>query len=295
MSDQMLHNESLVTIKNDFLKVTIKALGAEMTSITTKNGTERLWQGDPAYWRGQAPVLFPVAGAFKDNEYILNGRVYHMPKHGFAKTRVFEIEEQSASSATFLLAGENARHEGFPFDYELRVRYALEESRIQIDYILTNLEESPLYACIGAHEGYACPDGIENYEIVFDENEGDTIGTSLFENGYLTRNTQPIALKNNALPLHESDFADTTLTFLTLKSRGVTLRRTSGETIAHVDFDGFNYLLIWTIPGAPYICIEPWSNHPDYADTDKQLPAKPGVICVSAHSSQTRTHTLTIY
>lgn len=295
MSDQMLHTESTVTLKNDLLTVVIKTLGAEMTSIKNKDGVERLWQGDPAFWTGQAPVLFPVAGAFKDDEYILNGKTYHMPKHGFARMRVFEVEEQSACSATFLLSGENARHDGFPFKYELRVRYTLESERIRIDYILTNLQDSPLYACIGAHEAYACPDGIENYEIAFDENEGGKIDCSLFEKGGLSRSTRPIALNNNTLALHAKDFVNTTLTFLTLKSRGVMLRTLSGKDIAHVDFNGFNYLLLWTLPGAPYICIEPWSNHPDYADTNKQLPAKPGVICVSAHDSQTRTHTLSIY
>ena len=291
----MADSNTVATIRNDKLTVRIKALGAEMTSIQTADGTEHLWQGDPAWWSGQAPLLFPVAGSFKDDEYILNGKTYHMPKHGFAKYRVFDVETQTEDSVTFLLAGENARHEGFPFDYALRVRYALEDNRIKIDYLISNLGDTPLYACIGAHEAYACPDGVNNYEIAFDEDEGGHVANSLFEGGCLSRKRQNIALESNALPLHENDFAGTTLTFLTLKSRGVTLRKKTGEKIAHVDYTGFNDLLLWTIPGAKYICIEPWSNHPDFIDTDKQLPAKPGVIPVAAHDSAARTHTLTIY
>ena len=291
----MADKNTVITIRNDRLTVAVKALGAEMTSVKTADGTERLWQGDPAWWSGQAPLLFPVAGSFKDDEYILNNKTYHMPKHGFAKYRVFDVEAQDETSVAFLLAGENARHEGFPFDYELRVRYSLEENRIKIDYAISNLGDAPMYACIGAHEAYACPDGVDNYEIAFDEDEGGYVANSLFECGCLSRKRENIALYNNALPLHAADFEGTTLTFLTLKSRGVTLRRRTGENIAHVDYAGFNYLLLWTIPGAGYICIEPWSNHPDFIDTNKQLPAKPGVIPVAAHDTATRTHTLTIY
>ena len=53
---------SIVTLKNEELTVKISTLGAEIQSIEDKNGVERLWQGDPAIWKGRAPILFPVAG-----------------------------------------------------------------------------------------------------------------------------------------------------------------------------------------------------------------------------------------
>lgn len=296
MSDQSMAccPPAEITLQNDALCVRIKTLGAEMTSIRNKDGVERLWQGDPTFWSGQAPLLFPVAGAFRDDEYILNGKTYSMPKHGFARTRLFQIEAQSEASATFLLSGEAAWHEGFPFDYALRVRYTLEANRIKIEYLVQNLQDTPLYACIGAHEGYACPDGIEAYELLFDEDEGGFVQNSLLSGGLMTRTAQAMPLENNALALRNQDFEDATLIFLTLKSHGVTLRRRGGAAIAHVDFSDFHYLLVWTIPGAPYLCIEPWSNHPDFENTDKQLPAKPGVMAIAARQEQTLTHTLTI-
>lgn len=41
-----------ITIQNHELQVTLKALGATMTSITDSQGVEYLWQGDPTYWGG---------------------------------------------------------------------------------------------------------------------------------------------------------------------------------------------------------------------------------------------------
>ncbi|MDY3816081.1 MAG: aldose 1-epimerase family protein, partial [Candidatus Limiplasma sp.] len=76
---------SLITLRNEALTVTISSLGAEMQSIRDARGRERLWQGDPAVWKGRAPILFPIAGGLKDDGYFLNGKRYDMPKHGYVR------------------------------------------------------------------------------------------------------------------------------------------------------------------------------------------------------------------
>ena len=45
---------------------------------------------------------------------------------------------------------------------------------------------------------------------------------------------------------------------------GLTIKKQDGTFIARVDFKGFENLLIWTRPDAPYVCIEPWSSLPAY-------------------------------
>ena len=51
------------TIENQQLRISVKEEGAELTSLVRKeNNCEVLWQGDPAYWEGQSPVLFPTIG-----------------------------------------------------------------------------------------------------------------------------------------------------------------------------------------------------------------------------------------
>ena len=69
---------SLVTLQNGILEVTISSKGAELQSIRDTNGVERLWQGDPAFWTGRAPILFPVAGGFREDAYELDGKRYPM-------------------------------------------------------------------------------------------------------------------------------------------------------------------------------------------------------------------------
>ena len=48
---------SLVRIGNRQLTVALETLGAELFSLRTPDGAEWLWQGDPKYWEGRAPIL----------------------------------------------------------------------------------------------------------------------------------------------------------------------------------------------------------------------------------------------
>lgn len=48
-------------LENLRLKVTINQMGAEISSVLSKeNGFEYVWSGDEKYWKRQAPVLFPI-------------------------------------------------------------------------------------------------------------------------------------------------------------------------------------------------------------------------------------------
>lgn len=47
------------TVHNDFLTVSVAEDGAQLQSVLGRDGTEYLWQGDPAYWPDRALNLFP--------------------------------------------------------------------------------------------------------------------------------------------------------------------------------------------------------------------------------------------
>jgi len=58
-------------IENEFLKIEVCSIGAELFSIyDKKKNVEYLWQGDPVYWKRRAPVLFPIVGNLKEDIYI---------------------------------------------------------------------------------------------------------------------------------------------------------------------------------------------------------------------------------
>ena len=160
----------MLSIKNDKLTVLINTYGAELTSIKHKSGKEFLWQGGPE-WSEHAPVLFPIVSTLKDNKYTLDGKEYYMEAHGFASKCEFEVESQTACSVTMLLKSNSYTLSQYPFDFEFRIRFTLDGNKLCQEYITKNKSKKNMYYSAGSHEGYACPGGIDNYTLVFDEPE----------------------------------------------------------------------------------------------------------------------------
>lgn len=280
---------SIITISNGKLTVQISTKGAELQSIKDAQGVERLWHGDPAVWSGRAPVLFPMAGGLREDTYYLDGEKYTMPKHGTVRKAEWELESQTDDEATFIIT---AKHEGFPFEYALRARYALKDNALQVEYIVDNKDTKEFCYGIGAHEAYATPEGIEAYEIAFDQPE--TLANYELVGNLIK--TEPVIMAENAetLPLKYDYFAVDALVFRTLKSRGVTLQSKLHDRKLRVDFPECSVLMLWTKPGANYICIEPWVNAPDFVDADMNIRNKPGVITLGPGESKTTVHTITV-
>ena len=94
----------MIQISNQHLIVTMTQEGGTLTSIRdAKTGREYLWQGDPAYWTGQAPNLFPFVGRLYEKTYTLHGKAYPMTIHGFVRHAQMTVEEEQEASCCFLL------------------------------------------------------------------------------------------------------------------------------------------------------------------------------------------------
>ena len=49
------------TIENEFIRLTIDSLGAEMVSAVDRaTGSEMIWCADPAVWNRHSPILLPA-------------------------------------------------------------------------------------------------------------------------------------------------------------------------------------------------------------------------------------------
>lgn len=280
---------SQVSIHNDKLSVTISTTGAELQAIRDWNGVERLWQGDPKFWASHAPILFPVAGGFRDDCYELDGKRYPMPKHGFVRKAEWRLENASESEATFVM---DQKNEGFPFAYELRAKYTLAGAELIVTYSVVNKDDKTFYFSVGAHEAYATPEGIDQYEIVFDEPE--KLENYVLDGNLIKHDAVVMAESTKTLPLKYEYFAVDALVFRTQKSRGVTLRSALHDREIRVDFPEHDTLMFWTKPGAGYICIEPWCNAPDFVDADYRIDRKPGFIKLAPGETASRRHTITI-
>ncbi|MBQ7924356.1 MAG: hypothetical protein IJ329_03520 [Clostridia bacterium] len=275
-------------IKNGQTSVTITDLGAELISVIV-DGKERLWQNPTGEWAGHAPLLFPVCGHFG---VTVDGKEYPIKAHGFAKRETFLLKESGEDFLTFSLSANEETKKVYPFDFIFNVTYRIQENTLIIEYDVKNPSEKPLYFACGGHESFALDTNVDGYEIEF-EKEEKLVHYYHDNGGYLSGETANYG-NGKPLPL-PIDFLQNgaTLIFKDILSRKVNLVRKGGKAIASVTFDGFSNLLLWRSENAKYICIEPWTNVPDYAGVpDKEFSQKDGVIKVDGKSSKKLVRTI---
>ncbi|MBP3359291.1 MAG: aldose 1-epimerase family protein [Clostridia bacterium] len=281
-----------IKIRNAFLKAEISCDGAELISVADMDGNDFLWCGDSSIWSGHAPVLFPICGALKDGKYTWQGKEFKLEKHGFIRHKKFECVKSSENSAEFRYVSDESTKESYPFDFEFSVRFELEENNMRITYLTVNKSDCPMYFSCGAHEAYACPEGIEEYSVSFENDSVLDLYRSI-NAGILEENSTPLPLDNGSLHLEKKMFENDALIFKNHKSRKICLSKNGGGRKITVDFNGFDYLLIWTKPEGDYICLEPWTGIPDSTSSKGILAEKEGITRLEIGKTFDVTHIIT--
>lgn len=279
----------MIILNNNNLYVEIAELGAEIRKVKF-GGKERFWNGDEKYWTGVAPVLFPVCGAFLDDKFTFEGKEYTLPKHGFTRESLFSVESATDTSATLLLKDTPETFKNYPWHFEFRVTFTLEGNNIVVFYDVKNTSENDMYYSAGAHEAYLCENGIEEYDIIFEQDE--TLFNYELEGSALLGTKTPILKDSKVFPLYDKYFETDALVFKDVKSRFVTLRnRVTGEEVS-VNFEGFDYFLLWHKYGAPYICIEPWAGICSTKGDNIDITKKEGMIKLPSGKNKILKHTI---
>ena len=129
----------MIYLNSSTLTASINEFGAELTSLKDKKtGKEYIWQGDPKYWTGHAPILFPAVGKVFEDSYLYKGRTYNMPKHGFAASKLFDFNVVGESSVVMTLIQDEETRACFPFDYSFSIMFSLDEKSLRVSFDVTN-------------------------------------------------------------------------------------------------------------------------------------------------------------
>ena len=260
-------------IKNDKLQVEILSLGAQLCSIKGTDGTEYLWQGNPKYWKGMAPNLFPYIGKMTDKKYTVYGQTYEMDIHGFAKDTDFVADKKAEDHIIFSISDSEETRERYPLAFVFEVDFSLEENKLLITYSVKNKDDKVMYFGIGGHPGFNVPmdEGLEfeDYYLEFDTvEEAERI---IFSNdGLMTGNRAKYTLEGGKRIYLRHELFDDNAIVLANMSRGVKLTSDKGKRAIQVSYPDMPYIGFWHMPktDAPYVCIEPWSS----------LPSRKGIV-----------------
>ena len=287
-------------LKNGRFSAAVRSLGGELISFKAADGTEYIWQGDPAWWPGRNPNLFPIIGTLKDGSISIDGAAYSMGRHGFARQSEFSLCDRGEDHVVLQLVDSASTLQQFPFPFRLRIRHQLLENGFFTQFEVTNTGESTLPFCIGAHPAFRCPlkpgERFEDCKLVFDQPE-DTHALLPTSSGYLDREKRLDVLRgSDTLPLDHGLFERVdTLMFEGLKSGGVRLLGPDGHGV-HMDFSQFPMLALWTngAKQAPFLCVEPWHGCPACTDESGGFEDKPHAILLPPGETKTLRYTVTL-
>lgn len=269
--------------------------GGELISFKL-NGKEKIHQGEDCvdengkvYWKRHAPVLFPIVGKLKRNQTIINARTYEMFQHGFARDQEFEPITKLDNFHSYVLKSNKNTLTRFPFDFELYTTYRLDENKLTTIYKVINTGKSNMPFCIGGHPAFkvdaeAFANG--DYYLEFEEDE-DKIHFLYLVDGLIgTDYANNIMQGKRILPLNKDSFKNDAIIMKGMTSAKVSLKRKStGATILTMDYSEFPYLGVWSKPGAPFICIEPWRGLSDTIKSSGIFTEKTSIVLLKPNES----------
>jgi len=280
MSDQQ---SQWVSLGSGDLTAQVNPLGAQLSALRDRSGRDLLWDGDPAVWTGRAPLLFPIVGMLAGGCYRLGSEVHQLPRHGFARGKLFEVTESTSATAAFRLTADEATLQVYPFHFELDVRFALQGPTLSITTYIRNVGDEEMPASFGYHPAFRwpLPYGRErsSHFIEFACDEPDPI-RRLNADGLLTMERHPTPISDRRLALADALFRDDVVIFDAIHSSSVTYGAGTGPRL-RISYPDTPYLGVWTKPGANFICIEPWHGVSDLAGFSGDFTAKPGVFMVA--------------
>lgn len=270
------------TIASSELTVEVAPLGAELRAITDRAGRNWLWHGDPAFWAGRSPLLFPVIGKHRDGQVLIEGRRYPIKPHGVARTSSFAVIAEGQGHCTLRLGDSAETRASYPFAFALEMSYRLDGATLALEARIRNRDERPMPFCFGYHPAFPWPlPGAEGLPHAIRLDGSRAPGhLRIDRDGLLLPETHPSVFVDGALTLDHAFFADDALIYA--EGAGTSLwYGAEGRPGIRVEYPAMPHLGIWTKPGAPYICIEPWHGLPSAAAAEEPLERRPGAITLA--------------
>ena len=241
-----------------------------------------MWQGDPKFWAGRNPTLFPMVGSTWDKKLHINGKEYVTGNHGFTRHSDFTCIEHTDNTIVMELKDNEETLKEYPFHFTMHITYTLEGKTLKVSYDITNENDCDMPFNFGLHPAFNCPSDGGNFEDYYIELE--RAETSDFNVTHVKDCTR--------IKLDREELANTII-LQDPKSTKATL--TNGKHGVTVGFEGYRWLAFWSKENAPFVCIEPWYSHTDFSEVKVPFEQREGTIILKSHDTFHADYTITIF
>ncbi len=287
-----------LSIENEYLRVSVDTFGAQLRSIEGRDGCQYLWQGDPAYWEDQAPVLFPFIGRLQDTRYQVNGKICSVPIHGFACREEFSPVSQAADALTLAIRGEDKAC--YPCAFVFEITYRLRGNTLEVQNRVHNPGKEALHFALGGHPGFRVPleagEDFEDYYLEFSQAcAPDRVGFT-DDTVLLNGRTERFSLEDGKILPLRHDLFDNDAIILQNMARQVALKSKKSSRCVLVSYPDMPYLGFWHWPKkpAPYVCIEPWSSLPGRSGVCEEIACRSDFVHLAAGQTYENTWTVQV-
>ncbi|WRU97754.1 aldose 1-epimerase family protein (plasmid) [Bacillus sp. JZ8] len=274
----------MIVIENDWLKVGIENKGAEVRKVEhKKNELDYMWTGDSAYWGRVSPVLFPIVGRLKGDQYQINGKTYKLPQHGFLRDVEFDVDDHTTEQVSFVFKSAGRFLDVYPYEFKATIYYILNENSLIVRWKIENDSKEEMYFSIGAHPAFRLPllenETIEDYRLEFTPAPNKTVLEYELKDSLI--HEKGTANDIDSISLTASLFKNDAVIYSNINNIILASNKSSHEV--EVSFNGFPFVGIWSkyietdSTMAPFVCIEPWYGIADTHDTSGNMKEKFGV------------------
>ncbi len=271
--------------------MTTSSFGGELLSFKLE-GIEKIHQGEQVrdengkvYWKRHAPVLFPIVGKLKGNQTIINGRTFEISQHGFARDLQYEPVTKLDNFHSYVLKSNKYTMARYPYDFEIYNTYRQEENKLIFIYKVINTGTSNMSFGLGSHPAFKIDqDDLKrgNYYLEFEDEEEKAHFLYLIDGLVGTEYAKNILERDKIIRLDEHSFDNDAIIVKGIQNKVISLKnKRTGKTVLTMDYTGWTYLGIWSKPGAPFICLEPWMSTADRIHSSNVFVKKPDMIILA--------------
>lgn len=271
------------SISSKNYKLILSSLGAELVGLYRK-GQDHNWIWSGESWKRHAPILFPIVGRLKGDRYTLDGEIYELGQHGFARDTLFSVIESDSKSITFKMSSSEQTLAKYPYSFEFFVRYEVSDDDVAVTFRVRS-EQEIFFSC-GWHPGFSFPNHKSLLGDMQVTSEASDFSHQLLNGEGLI---QPqLTAESASLVIQDSTFQQDALIFKNGLGNLVELSSKKAGVKISMHTGGASQFGIWSKNPSEFVCLEPWWGCADLEAAQGDLKSKFGIQCISPNEEWQR-------
>ena len=259
-----LHDE-----RTDTRVVVSPQRGAIVTSMRVA-GRELLYMNDLTLCdssqnvRGGIPVLFPSPGKLNGDSWSWGGRSgTDLKQHGFGRILDWNVLDSPPGALLLEIQANAWTMPRYPWQFRAQLEYRLELHRLAIHFRVENHDNSPLPFALGFHPYFYVKDVLDKAKVRIPSS-----ATQAFDN-----------VQKCVVPFQGFDLSqpEVDLHLLDHGQSQCSVELPDGARLELRASEALKIWVVWTLEKKDFVCVEPWTAHPDALNTGENvIEVQPG-------------------